>query len=355
MNEENRQKSWLGVWKAPLGSVLMVLAWVMVGKIARADEGAQPVPASQMQQIDLYDTARERPVKITVWYPGGGVCEGARVCLPARTRLEGGMVLSHGAMGAAMNYNWIGHALASQGHVVVGVNHYGESWAYGREHVDPASVLKFWDRPADIRFVLDQLAANKVGGGAIFSANPDWLNVTAIGHSSGGATMAALAGARFPLERARAYCQTDAARTDKSCAYTAGRPALQKVGLAQSMTVGERDARLTRLILMDPAMGHVVTDESLSTVTVPTLVIGSEDNDFLPYVRHAGFYADTIPNARSRALTHGEGHFVYTDVCDHPYKAMGVSLCTDRAGVDRQAVHQGLYGAIFGFLATSGR
>ena len=355
MNKENRQKSWLGVWKAPLGSVLMVLAWVMVGKIARADDGAQPVPAAQMAQIDLFDTARERPVKITVWYPGGGVCKGARVCLPARTRLEGGMVLSHGAMGAAMNYNWIGYALASQGHVVVGVNHYGESWAYGREHVDPASVLKFWDRPADVRFVLDQLEANKVGADAIFSASPAWENVTAIGHSSGGATMAALAGGRFPLERARAYCQTGAAKTDKSCTYIVGRPALQKVAATQSMTVGERDPRLTRLILLDPAMGHIVTDESLRTVAVATLVIGSEDNDFLPYARHAGFYAGTIPNAGSRTLKHGEGHFVYMDVCDHGHKALGVPLCTDRAGVDRQAVHQGLYGTIFGFLGATAR
>jgi hypothetical protein len=46
----------------------------------------------------------------------------------------------------------------------------------------------------------------------------------------------------------------------------------------------------------------------------------------------------------------GEGHFVYLDRCDLPIEVMGVRLCSDRTGVDRDAVHARLVSAIISFL-----
>jgi hypothetical protein len=49
-------------------------------------------------------------------------------------------------------------------------------------------------------------------------------------------------------------------------------------------------------------------------------------------------------------LSAGEGHFVYLDRCNLPIDVMGVKLCSDRAGVDRDAVHARLAPAIVSFF-----
>ena len=101
---------------------------------------------------------------------------------------------------------------------------------------------------------------------------------------------------------------------------------------------------------MDPAVGPGFDKESLSGITAPALVIGSVDNDFLPFPSHAGRYADLLQKAESIRLDKGEGHFVYIDSCNVPIQALGIAICSDRAGVDRAAVHQRLSAAIIAFF-----
>jgi predicted dienelactone hydrolase len=103
-------------------------------------------------------------------------------------------------------------------------------------------------------------------------------------------------------------------------------------------------------VLLDPALGPAATVDSLRSVTVPTLVIGAADNDFLPFAAHARHYAEQIRGARLVALERGEGHFVFIDACGHDAEAQGVPLCRDREGVDRNRVHTELLASIAAFL-----
>jgi len=320
-----------------------------------------PAPFVQVTEVDLYDQKRQRPVKITLWYPAQTGCHDEKICLAAHTKLNKAMVFSHGAMGAAKGYSWIGKMFAAQGYVTVGVNHYGESWVYGPEHVNPAAALQFWERPLDISFVLDKLQSNLLTTAAItpaeataastpaqtvapktahhiFNRKIAWDQIIAVGHSSGGATMLTMAGSQLAFEDAATYCATAAAATDRSCHYLKFQTEANTKGYnpAQSFF----DARIKSVIALDPALGHATTTQSLQAMTIPVLVIGSRQNDFLPYDRHAGFYASHIPAAQSLSFNQGEGHFVYLDPCKHQYQAMGVALCTDRPGVDRNLVQQ---------------
>ena len=93
------------------------------------------------------------------------------------------------------------------------------------------------------------------------------------------------------------------------------------------------------LVVIDPAVGPGFDDSSLRPVTAATLVIGSVQNDFLPFAYHAGRYAELLPGADVVRLDSGEGHFVYLDECSQPIEVMGVPLCSDREGVDRGEVH----------------
>ena len=101
---------------------------------------------------------------------------------------------------------------------------------------------------------------------------------------------------------------------------------------------------------MDPAAGPGYSAASLAQVRVPVLVIGSEDNDFLPFVQHAGRYAALLPKASVITLRSGEGHFVYLNACTSDLLASGVPLCIDRTGVDREAVHARLAPQILAVL-----
>jgi hypothetical protein len=98
-----------------LSIVVFVLAWVLIGKVASANKiSPQHENNVQVKHIDMYDEKRQRPVKITVWFPATSDCTEAIFCLAENTKLDQGAVFSHGAMGAARGYNWSGYALASQ-------------------------------------------------------------------------------------------------------------------------------------------------------------------------------------------------------------------------------------------------
>jgi predicted dienelactone hydrolase len=101
---------------------------------------------------------------------------------------------------------------------------------------------------------------------------------------------------------------------------------------------------------MDPAVGPGFASASLQALKTPALVIGSADDDFLPFAAHAGRVAGLLGKAETVQLTTGEGHFVYVDRCTLPINVMGVKLCTDRAGVDRDAVHAKLVPTILSFF-----
>lgn len=314
-------------------------------------------PAVSVKNIELYDTVRQRPVMLTVWYPSGTACSEAEICLSDKTRTDQAAIISHGAMGAAKNYNWLGYAFASQDMVVVGVNHFGESWAYGKNNVDPSSVLKFGQRPLDVSFTLNQLSKNinTVQGDQankkIFNLSINWNNTSGLGHSSGGATILALVGAQYDFSQAKNYCDTKTGSNDKSCHYLKtltpeSAPTAAEVGSNTSFT----DARIKRAVVLDPALGHVSTRRSLQKIATPTLLIASKDNDFLPYSQHASYYSLYINEVKTKLLEQGEGHFVYLDQCNHKHQAMGVSLCTDRVGVDRKASQRQLYPTIFKFI-----
>jgi predicted dienelactone hydrolase len=306
----------------------------------------EPMHSAGYQVLRIAD-GDNRPIQLDIWFPAEGaeaphnygiskgqVAVGAKVSgenLPV-------ILLSHGTMGAAFNYSWIAEPLARHGYVVLGVSHFGESPVFGA--VNPATVSRFGDRTRDFTVALDYLMANAVYAGRI-----DGARIGLLGHSSGGATVMMLAGGKFSAADMIAYCRSGAVQGDKGCQYPPGDAA----SAAQQAPVAL--ARPMRAVVaMDPAVGPGFSRESLGAITAPALVIGSTDNDFLPYASHAGRYVDMLPAAERIALNSGEGHFVYIDLCTVPIQALGVSICSDRPGVDRAAVHSRLSKAILAFF-----
>jgi len=293
--------------------------------------------------LRLEDPDRSRPVLVDLWYPTAlGAIETehdygmARGQVSENAPLAEGrhalVLLSHGAFGSARNYSWIAEHLARSGFLVAGVSHFRESPAYGSDTIDPAFALQPWHRVRDCSFALGVLVAHPQIGTHI-----DPGRIGALGHSSGGATVLALGGARFDLDALVRYCVSEAARTDKGCAYASGLATVAPPSLEASSS--HADERIRAIVALDPALGP---GHDPSRVAVPTHVVGSVQNDFLPFEAHAGRYARLIPGATLTRLANGEGHFVFLDVCNWDREANGVPLCRDRVGVDRAKVHERL-------------
>jgi predicted dienelactone hydrolase len=303
------------------------------------------------------DSGRLRPVWTDVWYPvrapeqavfygagqGSAAMDAAIDTSAAPHRL---IVMSHGAFGSARDYGWIAEHLARRGFVVLGVSHYGESWVYGPETIEQAAVTRLWLRPPDCTFAIECLLSDHE-----FKESVDPARVGALGHSSGGATAMALGGATFDAAALMAYCRSGEAANDLGCRYA------ETISAAQTpppqAAASYRDPRVVAIAVLDPAAGPGFNATSLAAVRVPVLVVGSEENDFLPYAQHAAHFAALLPRCSLITLRRGEGHFVYLNCADSGLQANGVPLYVDRLGVDRQAVHARLAPAITDFFETT--
>jgi predicted dienelactone hydrolase len=208
-------------------------------------------------------------------------------------------------------------------------------------------VTRFWQRTEDVSFVIDSL--DTVLPEHLTMAN---ANIVVMVHSSGGHTAAALAGVTMDIKQMYDYCASHHAKADLGCRYGERETPKQAKHLAQKIPRG-LDDRVTGIIMLDPAMGTASTKASMNSVKVPTLIIGSQNNDFLPFKYHAKYYAGNFPNAKLVALNTGEGHFVYINSCDNSYKARWVSLCQDSEGVNRNEVHQKMLGHILMFVSNN--
>lgn len=300
---------------------------------------SQPTNAAGYWATRITDTVRQRPIHLDYWYPAapgnredaidyhfgvGAVAHDA----PLATGPHPLVMLSHGSMGSASNYSWIAEHLGRSGFVVVGVSHYGESPVYGPETLDIAAATRLWERPLDVTRALDHTIAEPFFAGSLSG------RAGIIGHSAGGATAIATAGAPFTQAAVEGYCATPAAEGDLGCAYEGDD--------ASNAQPTQADPRIDAVVALDPALGPGFTPSALASIDVPVLVIGATRNDFLPYHAHAGHYSAHISGAQSVQLSDGEGHFVFLDTTDLSIDVMGIDLGEDRPGIDRRAVHDRL-------------
>lgn len=330
---------------------------VLTSLILAALLSPQSLAASTMElattDIDFFNQQQNRPTKIKFWYPRGSSKCQAKICLPEKQNNYPIAVISHGAFGSPNEMNWLGYALASQGLVVAGVAHFGESWVYGPENIDPSVAARFWQRPQDISFAIDSLSDK-----GLFNVPMNTDSVIMLGHSSGGFTSLAMAGANLEAGKSANYCASQQARNDKGCHYGKQRQqkamdkdTLKRIGLLQAQM---QDKRVAAVIALDPALGHAVSEQSLKGIQVPTLVVGSVDNDFLPYNIHAKNYAKHIEGASLVGIEQGAGHFAYIDECNSERQVNGVYLCKDREGVNRKVIQQQVLGHVLNFIHKNG-
>ncbi|MFB2937516.1 alpha/beta hydrolase [Aerosakkonemataceae cyanobacterium BLCC-F154] len=223
------------------------------------------------QTLYLKDSQRNRFIPVDLYY--------------ARNTQGPLVVMSHGFGADRRFLNYLARHLASQGITVAALEHTGSN----ATRVSQASISdkpqdlmpgsEFVDRPKDVSFLLDELAQRNQKFGEL-QGKFNTQKVVVIGHSLGGYTALALAGAELNLPALRQTC--------KSVVPLLHSPAewLQCAATDLSKAPKLGDSRLVGAIILNPVVGQLFGETGLRKIKIPTLTLASTEDAFTPAITH---------------------------------------------------------------------
>jgi predicted dienelactone hydrolase len=244
-----------------------------------------------------------RRLRLAAWYPSTAGTSGAEIRYNGAFLRSGAVagapvapgafplvLYSHGHQGFAEASSFLAHHLASHGHVVLAPDHTGNTLADGPRRT---TEIYAW-RPLDLRAVLD--AAPGLGL-PIDAAAP----VVAFGHSFGGYTLHAAAGATHDLAALGPACAAGTGPADFCSTWS---PALEA-----AFAAGFDEPRIAAVASMAPG-DFALFGAGLGTLQRPfLLLLGAEDPG-----QDGGPIWDALEaTPRTRVDLAGGGHNVFTD------------------------------------------
>jgi predicted dienelactone hydrolase len=304
-----------------------------------ADDGSRPLGWAAWYPAE--DGAAEAPV-----LPGppdaplfnmGAVARGARLRTEPPTFPV--VLLSHGTGGAATDLGWLGHRLAAEGFVVVGVNHHGNTEV---EPYRPEGFLCWWERPLDLTAVFDRLSRR-----GLFADRLDADRVFAAGFSLGGYTILSLLGAITDIDLFRRWGEGQStARGPREFPDLADHvaPLLETSSVFRASWKRHsnscRDARIKRAVVFAPAPPiHSFTVQSLCALQVPVKIsVGGADTE-APAGSCAGWLHEHVPDSSLVLLGASVGHYVFLCESTEAGRSLRPDICVDAPDVERRAVH----------------
>jgi predicted dienelactone hydrolase len=258
------------------------------------------------------------------------------------------IIFAHGSGGNAAGLGWIAERLAAEGYVVIAANHQGSTSGDST----PETNVKIWQPPQDMSAMVDAISTSP-SLQRIVDAN----NITAIGFSMGGHAVLALAGGTAELGAFAKFC--DDYKDSPNCIWfdrgngsIKGHVDLHKLDPLQ-FEMNVSDKRVGRVIAIDPGVAQALNFESLSTISVPTLLINLGEGEAIPLGVRANQIENAIPNARYKTIA-GANHFSFLAEC----KALGWAyvmlegddpVCTESAR-SRVEIHDEIADKIVTFL-----
>lgn len=279
-------------------------------------EEAGPFAAGTAEYLFTSSAGYDTPVQI--WYPSDetsgsthlydDLFEGTALDAPAAACDEARpvVVFSHGNGGIRWQSIFLTERLASRGWVVVAPDHVLNTIFDDDEAAKPELVLR---RPIDIADSYDWLVelASAAGGPLEGCVDPD-AGYAVIGHSFGGYTTFAVAGAVLDVAATAAWCADNGGwLCDEVAAAASG----------GETTFDLSDPRAWAAVPMAPA-GYEALVGGYADITVPVLTLGGGRDTLTPMETAVTPAYEALTGASWRAL--GEitdaGHYTFSDACD---------------------------------------
>lgn len=337
--------------RAPLLAAFMtLLAWATPASAQYAGLRTLVVPGAEPVTVALFyptpAVARTQPMG--PWRPV--VTPGAPV---ATTPLKGLILISHGTGGHELGHHNLATRLAADGYLVAALRHPGDNW---EDRSMITSGRYFSERPRQASRVLDALLASPEWGPRIPAGR-----IGAVGHSAGGYTVLALAGAQAEPARAAQHCRSVSddpgfcslgklpSRAQSVQAAPAAAASAQVPAAAQDgPLVSVADPRIRAVVAMAP-MSVVFTPDSLKVISVPVRVMVAERDAVLTSKYHGAYVAANLPSAQASTVP-GAGHFAFMAQSVWPLASEAGDAAANPEGFDRLAYHATLENEVAEFL-----
>jgi predicted dienelactone hydrolase len=253
------------------------------------------------------------------------------------------ILFSHGIGGSELGHSVLAQALARNGYLVAALRHPGDNW---QDHslVEKTPERYFDERPRQASRVIDAILADPAWKDRIAtdSLGP---RVGALGHSAGGYTVLALAGARPDLSRMRKHCQAEASEDPIFCGVGRSEVAMPPTRAASPSL---KDERVRAIVALAPA-GVPLTAESLATVRPATMIYEAELDRFLVPRFHAEWVASNLPAPNLHRVPNA-WHFAFMDTPSMPIPSPDGDVAANPPGFDRDAFLKQLADEITAFF-----
>lgn len=221
------------------------------------------------ETLALKDSKRDRAFPVDVYLPQLKQCRGVKC--NASTPV---IVISHGVAEDRTSFIYLAEHLASYGFAVAVLEHPGINSQRFQEYfaglVGPPEPRELIDQPLDVKYLLDELQR-------LQKTNPPlWglLNlqqVGAIGHSQGGYSVLALAGAKIDFKQLRKDCTNQEFLNMSLLVQCRAAELPAKVYPLQ-------DERVKAVLAVNPLASSILGQSGVSQIQTPSmLVAGSED------------------------------------------------------------------------------
>lgn len=222
-----------------------------------------------VEQRTFYDAKRNRTISSTIYVP-------VRATIPAPV-----LVFAQGFISNANDFAELTEHLVSRGFAVAAITDSQERVLINR--AEPVSKMdrqlqpsEFIERPRDVSFLLDELERINRSQDR-FGIYIDLEKVGVIGHSFGGYTALALAGAQLDKQTLNAGCQ------GASFASYLTNPSLRlqcrALQAADRFDVPLKDERVLSVMALNPIGSSLFGRRGLSQIDIPVLMVaGSQDS-----------------------------------------------------------------------------
>ncbi len=187
------------------------------------------------------------------------------------------VVISHGLGSGRSDFVYLSEHLASHGFAVAVPEHMGsnaqrlQSLLDGKLQKQDVSPVEFVDRPLDVKYLLDELGRLSQSDPTLAS-QLNLQQVGMMGHSFGGYTTLALAGADLDPERLEQACSDDKLTLNVSLILQCRALSLPPFDYNLS------DPRIKAAIAISPLTSTILGPEGVGNIRIPTMVMsGSTD------------------------------------------------------------------------------
>jgi len=323
---------------------------------------ASAAPASNVgyRTLDVHDTLTGERFPVALWYPTRAepaplfvnaslspcrlptrLCRLIAFEMPVAAAAPPGdgafglIVISHGAGGLALNHRDLALALAARGYVAAAP-------AHPRGTGNDISGDAVWiGRPKQVSRVIDAVLDDAALGPRVQRGR-----IGVVGHSNGGYTALAVAGAP-PTPRAMLNHCVRHPDDVRFCAF--GGAATREATATARPVPDVRDVRVRAIVLLAPN-ALPFTDEALGKVTVPVRLYAAERDDLTLVRYHAERLARALPPGREYVVIRGAGHFSFVAGFPTLLKLIAGEAARDPDGFDREALHETMNPEIAGFF-----